>query len=101
MNKDKMVVITFCIARFMEDLENNPSVDLKYGPCTEEEGKALCEIINTKWKNSPWKLFRKLPGNFTSHLRSYLRDAWSCQARVIPAFSYHASVSRVIGLLDR
>lgn len=101
MKRDQMVVITFRIARHSEDLETDPNADIEYGPCTKEEGDALCEIINTKYRTLPQELLRRLPGKFTSDLRSYLRDARACCAQVVPAFRYRASVSQAIDLLGR
>ena len=101
MKRDKMVLVTFRIARYSEELETDPNASLEYGPCTQEEGDVLCKIINTKRWNSPRELLNKLPGNLNPHLRSYLRDARGFHAQVVPAFRYYASVSRVIDLLGR
>jgi len=100
MKRDKMVLVTFRIARYSEELETDPNAELEYGPCTEEEGKVLCEIINTRRWNSPRELLNKLPG-ITPNLRSYIRDARGYHAQVVPAFRYLSSVSRVIDLLGR
>lgn len=100
MKRDKMVLVTFRIARYSEDLETDPNAELEYGPCTKEEGKVLCEIINTKYRNSLLELTEKLPG-LSPDLRDYIRDARHCSARVVPAFRYLSSVSRVINLLCR
>lgn len=100
MKRNKMVLVTFRIARYSEELETDPNAELEYGPCTEEEGNALCEIINTKYRSSPLELAKKLPG-LCPNLRDYIRDARHCGARVVPAFRYLSSVSRVIDLLGR
>ena len=95
MNRDKMVVLDF-----PSNHEDEPNVDFSFGPCTEEEGNALVELLNTKYKENENDLIEKL---FDSGIINQDTRSWGGFARagfsasVMPAFS--AEVSEVIKLL--
>lgn len=95
MKKDKMVVLEFLASH-----EDDSNVSFEFGPCTEEEGEALCRLLSTKYSKNIKGLIKKLSGIMNFDTLSHVKWATNgFYAQVVPAFSYDLDILQVTQLL--
>ena len=95
MNRDQMVVV-----EFLAKHEDDASVRFEFGPCTGEEGNALCSLLLTKYKEHEGDLIQKLSGIMNHDTRSWVNSATSgFYAEVVPAYSYDLDITQATELL--
>ena len=95
MDQTHKVVLTFH-AKNADDED----AELVFGPCTEEEGFALCDLLDIKHTEHEGDLIEKLSGVMNADTRSHVKfctDGFS--AGVVSTISYNMDIVQVTKLL--